>query len=177
MATVLSRRLSCFYCGQRSGRIQNSQKTVRKWRCEHCEAVNHLDEVTPISPLMYIIGLAILTLRIAWKYHRSPCCRDRIRHGRHRNLETRRSLRYGRPILSDLCPKSTALYKRAGIVAASFGRPSLQRIRTRIPQISPEPRGAVSTGVRQLRASRPSTHQPDCVRGKIGPYQAHDGSE
>ncbi|KAL3463204.1 Ima1 N-terminal domain-containing protein [Aspergillus heterothallicus] len=42
MAPLFSKRLNCFYCGHRS--IQPNTSPVRKWRCKHCEAVNHLDE-------------------------------------------------------------------------------------------------------------------------------------
>ncbi|PCH05092.1 Protein of unknown function DUF2349 [Penicillium occitanis (nom. inval.)] len=39
---LLTRRLRCFYCGQRSASKRSTN--VREWRCEHCEAVNYLDE-------------------------------------------------------------------------------------------------------------------------------------
>lgn len=40
---LLTRRLRCFYCGQRSASKKST--SVREWRCEHCEAMNYLDEV------------------------------------------------------------------------------------------------------------------------------------
>lgn len=43
MAPLFSKRLSCFYCGRRSA--QSDRGPVRKWRCNHCEAINYLDEV------------------------------------------------------------------------------------------------------------------------------------
>ncbi|QGA13471.1 hypothetical protein EYB26_001121 [Talaromyces marneffei] len=39
---LLTRRLRCFYCGQRSASKKST--SVREWCCEHCEAVNYLDE-------------------------------------------------------------------------------------------------------------------------------------
>ncbi|PLB36361.1 uncharacterized protein BDW47DRAFT_132819 [Aspergillus candidus] len=42
MATLFSKRLNCFYCGRRSA--QTTTGPVRKWHCQHCEAVNYLDE-------------------------------------------------------------------------------------------------------------------------------------
>ncbi|KAL4956970.1 Ima1 N-terminal domain-containing protein [Aspergillus filifer] len=42
MAPLFSKRLSCFYCGRRSA--QPNKGSVRKWQCEHCEAINYLDE-------------------------------------------------------------------------------------------------------------------------------------
>ncbi|KAL4896465.1 Ima1 N-terminal domain-containing protein [Aspergillus ambiguus] len=42
MAPLFTKRLSCFYCGQRSA--QSQKGAVRKWRCPHCEAINYLDE-------------------------------------------------------------------------------------------------------------------------------------
>ncbi|KAJ5084392.1 hypothetical protein NUU61_008971 [Penicillium alfredii] len=41
MAPLFSNRLTCFYCGRRS---TQSLRGVRKFRCEHCEADNYLDE-------------------------------------------------------------------------------------------------------------------------------------
>ena len=43
MASLLRRKLVCFYCGCRSAQKQDGR--VRRWQCEKCEAVNHLDEV------------------------------------------------------------------------------------------------------------------------------------
>ncbi|KAJ5818375.1 hypothetical protein N7474_003966 [Penicillium riverlandense] len=42
MASLFSKRLTCFYCGRRATRPTSGP--VRKFRCEHCEADNHLDE-------------------------------------------------------------------------------------------------------------------------------------
>ncbi|KAL4868810.1 hypothetical protein BDV12DRAFT_169087 [Aspergillus spectabilis] len=42
MAPLFSKRLSCFYCGRRSA--HPNKGPLRKWRCNHCEAVNYLDE-------------------------------------------------------------------------------------------------------------------------------------
>ncbi|KAF2461699.1 Ima1 N-terminal domain-containing protein [Lineolata rhizophorae] len=42
-----SRRLTCFYCGRRSG--QTFDGIVRQWRCGSCGAVNHLDESGQIT--------------------------------------------------------------------------------------------------------------------------------
>lgn len=41
--SLLRRHLVCFYCGRRSAK--NHVTGTRKWECENCEAVNHLDEV------------------------------------------------------------------------------------------------------------------------------------
>lgn len=43
MAPLFSKRLGCFYCGRRSA--LGNRGPVRKWRCNHCEAINYLDEV------------------------------------------------------------------------------------------------------------------------------------
>ena len=43
MAPLFSKRLGCFYCGRRSA--LSNRDPVRKWRCNHCEAINYLDEV------------------------------------------------------------------------------------------------------------------------------------
>ena len=43
MASLFSKRLTCFYCGQRSARSHHGP--VRNFRCEHCEADNFFDEV------------------------------------------------------------------------------------------------------------------------------------
>lgn len=43
MASLFSKRLTCFYCGQRSARSHRGP--VRNFRCEHCEADNFFDEV------------------------------------------------------------------------------------------------------------------------------------
>lgn len=40
---LFSKRLTCFYCGRRSS--QPVRGPVRKFRCDHCEADNYLDEV------------------------------------------------------------------------------------------------------------------------------------
>ncbi|KAL6714945.1 hypothetical protein ACLMJK_007205 [Lecanora helva] len=42
MVPSLRRGLVCFYCGCRSAHTRTSQ--IRRWQCEKCEAVNHLDE-------------------------------------------------------------------------------------------------------------------------------------
>ncbi|KAL5337018.1 Ima1 N-terminal domain-containing protein [Aspergillus crustosus] len=42
MPALFSKRISCFYCGRRS--TQPNKDPLRKWRCNHCEAVNYLDE-------------------------------------------------------------------------------------------------------------------------------------
>lgn len=49
MAPLFSKRLSCFYCGKRSA--QSDGGSIRKWRCNHCEAINYLDEVYLFSDL------------------------------------------------------------------------------------------------------------------------------
>lgn len=43
MASLFSKRLTCFYCGQRSA--LSHRGPVRNFRCEHCEADNFFDEV------------------------------------------------------------------------------------------------------------------------------------
>jgi hypothetical protein len=43
MASLFSKRLTCFYCGQRSA--HSHRGPVRNFRCEHCEADNFFDEV------------------------------------------------------------------------------------------------------------------------------------
>ncbi|THC92597.1 hypothetical protein EYZ11_007927 [Aspergillus tanneri] len=47
MAPLFAKRLNCFYCGRRSPRPDRDP--LRKWRCQHCEAVNHLDEKGDIT--------------------------------------------------------------------------------------------------------------------------------
>ncbi|RAH44363.1 uncharacterized protein BO95DRAFT_392220 [Aspergillus brunneoviolaceus CBS 621.78] len=42
MAPFFAKRLKCFYCGCRSP--QADREPIRKWRCQHCEAINYLDE-------------------------------------------------------------------------------------------------------------------------------------
>lgn len=44
MPALLRPRLTCFYCGSRSAQRRKGQ--VRQWKCEKCEAVNYLDEVS-----------------------------------------------------------------------------------------------------------------------------------
>jgi primosomal protein N' len=41
MPVKLRRRLQCHYCGQRS-----AQTHLRTFKCENCEAINHLDGVS-----------------------------------------------------------------------------------------------------------------------------------
>ena len=43
MAFLLRRKFVCFYCGSRSA--QTRTPNVCRWKCEHCEAENFLDEV------------------------------------------------------------------------------------------------------------------------------------
>ncbi|KAG2418461.1 hypothetical protein HFD88_001562 [Aspergillus terreus] len=47
MAPLFAKRLSCFYCGQRT--VQTQKGAIRKWRCPHCEAINYLDEKGEIT--------------------------------------------------------------------------------------------------------------------------------
>ncbi|KGO76832.1 Protein of unknown function DUF2349 [Penicillium italicum] len=47
MASLFSKRLTCFYCGQRSARSHRGP--VRNFRCEHCEADNFFDEKGEIT--------------------------------------------------------------------------------------------------------------------------------
>ncbi|PYH99175.1 hypothetical protein BO71DRAFT_343219 [Aspergillus ellipticus CBS 707.79] len=47
MAPLFAKRLKCFYCGRRSA--QDGNGPVRKWRCNHCEAFNYLDEKGEIT--------------------------------------------------------------------------------------------------------------------------------
>ncbi|PYH46107.1 uncharacterized protein BP01DRAFT_338427 [Aspergillus saccharolyticus JOP 1030-1] len=42
MGPFFAKRLKCFYCGCRSP--QADREPIRKWRCQHCEAINYLDE-------------------------------------------------------------------------------------------------------------------------------------
>ncbi|QSS51409.1 DUF2349 superfamily domain-containing protein [Histoplasma capsulatum var. duboisii H88] len=42
MPSLFKKRLSCFYCGVRSA--QSQSESLRKWQCQHCLAVNYLDE-------------------------------------------------------------------------------------------------------------------------------------
>ncbi|EGE85558.1 hypothetical protein BDBG_02573 [Blastomyces gilchristii SLH14081] len=42
MPSLFKKRLSCFYCGRRSA--QSQPEPIRKWQCQQCLAVNHLDE-------------------------------------------------------------------------------------------------------------------------------------
>ena len=43
MSFLPRRKPVCFYCSRRS--TKDLQAAVRRWECERCEAVNHLDEV------------------------------------------------------------------------------------------------------------------------------------
>ncbi|KAF9250681.1 hypothetical protein DTO006G1_5785 [Penicillium roqueforti] len=47
MASLFSKRLTCFYCGQRSARSHHGP--VCNFRCEHCEADNFFDEKGEIT--------------------------------------------------------------------------------------------------------------------------------
>ncbi|KAG0158815.1 hypothetical protein PDIDSM_6335 [Penicillium digitatum] len=47
MASLFSKRLTCFYCGQRSARSRRGP--VRNFRCEHCEADIFFDEKGEIT--------------------------------------------------------------------------------------------------------------------------------
>ncbi len=58
MAPSLRRKLVCFYCGSRSSQV--SQKGLRQWECNNCEAINHLDEVGSSNYGQYIISCANL---------------------------------------------------------------------------------------------------------------------
>lgn len=64
MAPLFSKRLSCFYCGRRSAHADRGP--VRKWRCNHCEAINYLDEVRPLSLVRLVLDrvLTILCYRM-----------------------------------------------------------------------------------------------------------------
>lgn len=59
MAPLFSKRLSCFYCGRRSA--QADRGPVHKWRCNHCEAINYLDEVWLLS-LVFLFLDGVLTI-------------------------------------------------------------------------------------------------------------------
>ena len=52
MASLFSKRLTCFYCGQRSARSHRGP--IRNFRCEHCEADNFFDEVDSLSLRIYL---------------------------------------------------------------------------------------------------------------------------
>lgn len=62
MARIFSKKLSCFYCGQRSAQTQGDP--VRKWRCKHCEAVNYLDEVR----FFYSMAFIYVHIYANWDY-------------------------------------------------------------------------------------------------------------
>ncbi|KAE8147285.1 Ima1 N-terminal domain-containing protein [Aspergillus avenaceus] len=47
MAPLFAKRLTCFYCGCRSA--QSEKGSVRRWRCDSCEAINYLDEKGQIT--------------------------------------------------------------------------------------------------------------------------------
>ncbi|KAK6838183.1 hypothetical protein RU639_000871 [Aspergillus parasiticus] len=47
MAPLFAKRLTCFYCGRRSA--QTEKGSIRKWRCNACEAINYLDEKGQIA--------------------------------------------------------------------------------------------------------------------------------
>lgn len=55
MAPLFSKRLGCFYCGRRSA--LSNRGSVRKWRCNHCEAINYLDEVRVLFLAFVLIDL------------------------------------------------------------------------------------------------------------------------
>ncbi|KAI9717702.1 MAG: hypothetical protein M1828_007105 [Chrysothrix sp. TS-e1954] len=62
-----SRKPTCFYCGSRSA--QKLDKNVRMFKCEHCEAVNHLDAQGQITdPPARTTAVSSASLR----YARSP---------------------------------------------------------------------------------------------------------
>ncbi|KAL8948304.1 MAG: hypothetical protein Q9222_005499 [Ikaeria aurantiellina] len=42
MPRLLRRKFTCFYCNRRSA--QDRKAGVQQWKCEQCDAVNHLDE-------------------------------------------------------------------------------------------------------------------------------------
>lgn len=57
---VFRRRLYCHYCGKKS-----NQTNLRTFECEHCEAVNYLDKVSPVvtpQPILIIVE---------WRHSRS----------------------------------------------------------------------------------------------------------
>lgn len=43
MPNLFRKTLTCFYCNTKSS--QQRTGNIRKWQCESCDAVNHLDEV------------------------------------------------------------------------------------------------------------------------------------
>ncbi|CAG8058062.1 unnamed protein product [Penicillium olsonii] len=50
MASLFTKRLTCFYCGQRPTRVNRPvHGPVRNFRCEHCEADNFFDEKGEIT--------------------------------------------------------------------------------------------------------------------------------
>ncbi|CAG8421381.1 unnamed protein product [Penicillium salamii] len=63
MASLFSKRLTCFYCGQRSTRVNRPvHGPVRNFRCEHCEADNFFDEVSDINlPSIALIHLTMFS--------------------------------------------------------------------------------------------------------------------
>ena len=78
MAPLLRRRCVCFYCGSKSSQIKTP--TLRQFKCEKCEAVNHLDEVCLLScdpifcsvcPFSTINMLIVLST--ARRHHRPSC--------------------------------------------------------------------------------------------------------
>lgn len=73
MAYLLMSHLVCFYCGCRSAQKQDGK--VRKWQCEKCQAVNHLDNVCLLSRLPKV-DLAQLTRYYSaeWRNHRPSSC-------------------------------------------------------------------------------------------------------
>lgn len=52
MPRLFARKFVCFYCNRRSA--QDRQAGVWQWKCEQCDAMNHLDEVRFFVPILSI---------------------------------------------------------------------------------------------------------------------------
>lgn len=76
MAPLFSKRLSCFYCGRRSA--QPDKGPVRKWRCNHCEAINYLDEVGFFLSISFMVD-TVLTLLCDYRKEKSQTLRQQRR--------------------------------------------------------------------------------------------------
>jgi hypothetical protein len=78
MDGIFRRRLSCFYCGEKSRLIRSP--TIKQWRCTHCDAMNYLDEVRYLFSKLYSVANA--HNRMA----KSPIPQSPIRHSSNKAL-------------------------------------------------------------------------------------------
>lgn len=159
MPRLFRQKLSCFYCGSRSA--QDYSSDIRKWKCEKCEALNYLDEVSLFtSPSSSPFPWQHIT---EWRNHRSAAprfvfwssiCSVRPTCSFLRTCICRRKL-----VLRWMFTKPKVLDRGPGLLLSSNKCPWLSRLWSELPGIPKESRRSIPTSMSPMRTScpRPNT--------------------